>query len=282
MNAMLKVENVVKVYRSHGTQVRAVDGVSFEVESGTTFGLVGESGSGKSTVARCALWLIEPTSGTSSIDGEPVTGMTGRALRTLRARTGMVFQNPVAALNPRLTIEQSIGEPLRTHTRLRGRALTQRARELLDEVGLSRAHAERLPHQLSGGQCQRVGIARALATRPRLLVLDEPTSALDVSVQAQVLNLLQELRREHALSYLLISHDLDVVRYMSDTAGVMRNGRLVEVGPAAEVLVTPAHEYTRQLLAAMPETPGAVPLGASTEPSEPSEPNDSSENRILS
>ena len=284
MSAMLKVENIVKIYRAHGTEVRAVDGVSFEVEPGTTFGLVGESGSGKSTIARCALRLIEPTSGASSIDGESVTGMNGRALRTLRARTGMVFQNPVAALNPRLTIEQSIGEPLRTHTRLRGRALTQRARELLDEVGLSRAHAERLPHQLSGGQCQRVGIARALATRPKLLVLDEPTSALDVSVQAQVLNLLQELRREHALSYLLISHDLDVVRYMSDTAGVMRNGRLVEVGPAAEVLVTPTHEYTRQLLAAMPETPGAIPLGRIPPGriTEPSEPNDPSENRILS
>ncbi|MGX5697303.1 ATP-binding cassette domain-containing protein [Agromyces soli] len=257
---MLTVENIVKVYRAHGTQVRAVDGVSFEVEAGTTFGLVGESGSGKSTVARCALRLVEPTSGGSSIAGEPIGGLRGRALRSLRARTGMVFQNPVAALNPRLTIEQSLAEPLRTHTGLRGRALAQRARELLDEVGLAQAHAERLPHQLSGGQCQRVGIARALATRPQLLVLDEPTSALDVSVQAQVLNLLQELKREHALSYLLISHDLDVVRYMSDSAGVMRMGALVEVGPAREVLVNPRHEYTQRLLAAMPETPGAVPL----------------------
>ena len=260
MSTMLSVENVVKVYRAHGTRVRAVDGVSFEVETGTTFGLVGESGSGKSTVARCALRLIEPTSGGSRIDGEPIGDLRGRGLRELRARTGMVFQNPVAALNPRLTIEQSIAEPLRTHTSLRGRALAQRARELLDEVGLAAAHAERLPHQLSGGQCQRVGIARALATRPRLLVLDEPTSALDVSVQAQVLNLLQELKREHALSYLLISHDLDVVRYMSDSAGVMRKGALVEVGPASEVLVNPRHEYTQRLLAAMPETPGAVPL----------------------
>ena len=260
MSAMLTVENIVKVYRAHGSEVRAVDGVSFEVEAGTTFGLVGESGSGKSTVARCALRLIEPTSGGSSIDGQPIGGLRSQALRRLRASTGMVFQNPVAALNPRLTIEQSIAEPLRTHTALRGRALAARARELLDEVGLAQAHAERLPHQLSGGQCQRVGIARALATRPKLLVLDEPTSALDVSVQAQVLNLLQELRREYSLSYLLISHDLDVVRYMSDTAGVMRKGRLVEVGPAADVLVNPRHEYTQSLLAAMPETPGAAPL----------------------
>ena len=277
MRAMLTVEKMVKVYKAHGSEVRAVDGVSFEVEIGTTFGLVGESGSGKSTVARCALRLVEPTSGESHVDGQALGSLRGRALRALRARTGMVFQNPVAALNPRLTIEQSIAEPLRTHTELRGRALAQRTRELLDEVGLAAAHIERLPHQLSGGQCQRVGIARALATRPKLLVLDEPTSALDVSVQAQVLNLLQELRREHSLSYLLISHDLDVVRYMSDTAGVMRRGMLVEVGPAAEVLVNPTHEYKQQLLAAMPETPGAVPLGEFRV-----EPTASSENRILS
>ncbi|HET8779135.1 MAG TPA: ATP-binding cassette domain-containing protein [Agromyces sp.] len=274
---MLTVEKMVKVYKAHGGEVRAVDGISFEVETGTTFGLVGESGSGKSTVARCALRLVEPTSGESHIDGQALGSLRGGALRALRARTGMVFQNPVAALNPRLTIEQSIAEPLRTHTELRGRALAQRTRELLDEVGLAAAHVERLPHQLSGGQCQRVGIARALATRPKLLVLDEPTSALDVSVQAQVLNLLQELRREHSLSYLLISHDLDVVRYMSDTAGVMRKGMLVEVGPAAEVLVNPRHEYTQRLLAAMPETPGAVPLGEFR-----IEPTASSENRILS
>lgn len=262
MTSMLTVDNIVKVYRSHGSEVRAVDGVSFEVEAGTTFGLVGESGSGKSTIARCALRLIEPTSGSSSVDGRPITGLRSSALRRLRASTGMVFQNPIAALNPRLTIEQSIAEPLLTHSTLRGRALAMRARELLDEVGLAQAHAGRLPHQLSGGQCQRVGIARALATRPKLLVLDEPTSALDVSVQAQVLNLLQELRHEYSLSYLLISHDLDVVRYMSDMAGVMRKGSLVEVGPAAEVLVAPKHEYTQRLIAAMPETPGAVPLRA--------------------
>ncbi|MFF2273493.1 ATP-binding cassette domain-containing protein [Agromyces sp. NPDC058136] len=269
MTDMLRVENLVKVYKAHGSEVRAVDGVSFTIEAGTTFGLVGESGSGKSTVARCALRLIEPTSGTSSIDGEAIGALRGRALQRLRARTGMVFQNPVAALNPRMTIEESIAEPLLTHTTLRGRALSQRARELLDEVGLAAAHAERLPHQLSGGQCQRVGIARALATRPKLLVLDEPTSALDVSVQAQVLNLLQELRREHALSYLLISHDLDVVRHMSDTAGVMRRGALVEVGPAREVLVDPRHEYTRRLLAAMPETPGAVVFAGGDGPGHP-------------
>jgi ABC-type glutathione transport system ATPase component len=169
----------------------------------------------------------------------------------------MVFQNPIAALNPRLTARESIAEPLRTHTALRGRALTERVNALLDAVGLASSHGDRLPHQLSGGQCQRIGIARAMATNPRLVVLDEPTSALDVSVQAQVLNLLRELRAEFGLTYLLISHDLDVIRYMCDTAGVLRRGRLVETGPAEIVLTTPAEEYTRQLLDAMPSTPGA-------------------------
>ncbi|MGO2110057.1 MAG: ATP-binding cassette domain-containing protein [Pseudoclavibacter sp.] len=259
MTAILTVDRIVKVFRSHGSEVRAVDDVSFEVAKGTTFGLVGESGSGKSTVARCALRLLEPTSGTSVVDGDDLGAMSGGNLRRLRARTGVVFQNPVAALNPRMTIHDSIAEPLRTHTTLRRRELTTRVHELLDEVGLASSHAERLPHQLSGGQCQRVGIARALATRPSLLVLDEPTSALDVSVQAQVLNLLQRLRRDYDLSYLLISHDLDVVRYMSDTAAVMRRGVIVETGPADVVLTTPTHEYTQQLLAAMPRTPGATP-----------------------
>ncbi|MBC9936718.1 MULTISPECIES: ATP-binding cassette domain-containing protein [unclassified Leucobacter] len=262
MNEILKVENVVKVFSARGRETRAVDGVSFAVTQGTTFGLVGESGSGKSTVARCALRLIDVTSGTSIIEGADVSAMSRGELRRMRAVAGMVFQNPVAALNPRMTIRDSIAEPLRTHTRSGKRAIAARVDELLDEVGLSRTHAARYPHQLSGGQCQRVGIARALATRPRLLVLDEPTSALDVSVQAQVLNLLQDLRAQHDLSYLLISHDLDVVRYMSDEVGVMRRGQLVESGPASEVLVAPRHEYTQQLLAAMPETPGAIPLHA--------------------
>lgn len=258
MSAVLEVENIVKVFKARGREVRAVDDVSFAVTAGKTFGLVGESGSGKSTIARCALRLIEPTSGTSRVDGEDLLALNRRRLREKRRVFGMVFQNPVAALNPRLTIRDSIAEPLRTHTRMGRRAIEARVAELLDEVGLSRTHAARLPHQLSGGQCQRVGIARALSMRPKLLVLDEPTSALDVSVQAQVLNLLQQLRTEHDLSYLLISHDLDVVRYMSEEAGVMRRGRLVESGPADVVLVSPREEYTRQLLDSMPKTPGAA------------------------
>lgn len=255
-NSALVVENMVKVYRMHRTEVRAVDGVSFRIETGSTFGLVGESGSGKSTIARCALGLIEATSGRSLIDGVDPARVRGRALRAVRSQTGMVFQNPMAALNPRMRIRDAIAEPLRTHTAMTPSQIRSRVAGLLDEVGLAAIHGDRLPHQLSGGQCQRVGVARAIATDPKLVVLDEPTSALDVSVQAQVLNLLQRLKREHGLSYLLISHDLDVVRYMSDDVGVMRRGALVETGPAGRVFTDPSHEYTRQLLAAMPPVPG--------------------------
>lgn len=261
----LEVDNVTQIFRARGREVRAVDGVSFTVARGSTFGLVGESGSGKSTVARCALRLLRPTAGTSRIDSEDLAGLARADMRRVRAVAGMVFQNPVAALNPRLTIRDSVAEPLRTHLRLGKAERDARVDALLDEVGLAASHAGRFPHQLSGGQCQRVGIARAIATRPTLLVLDEPTSALDVSVQAQVLNLLQELKAEHGLSYLLISHDLDVVRYMSDEAAVMRRGSIVEAGPASRVLVRPREEYTRQLLESMPETPGAIAVGEEKE-----------------
>lgn len=258
MSALIAVQNLVKIYRAHRQEVRAVDDVSFEIEEGTTFGLVGESGSGKSTIARCALGLIPLNSGEARFDGRRITGLTERAMRPVRAEMGMVFQNPVAALNPRMTVRDSIAEPLLTHTTVRGRALDDRVGQLLEEVGLDAGFATRLPHQLSGGQSQRVGIARALATRPRLLVLDEPTSALDVSVQAQVLNLLQELRAQYGLTYLMISHDLDVIRYLCDTVGVMRRGQLVESGSAAHVLTSPRHEYTKQLIDAMPEAPGTT------------------------
>ena len=258
MSDVFTVDKITKVFRARGRDVRAVDNVSFTVAAGRTFGLVGESGSGKSTVARCALRLIEPTSGTSIIAGQDLAKLSGKQLRAKRREFGMVFQNPVAALNARLTVRQSISEPLRTHTRMGKRELDSRVAEVLDEVGLAQSHGDRLPHQLSGGQCQRVGIARALTMRPSVLILDEPTSALDVSVQAQVLNLLQDLRAEHNLSYLLISHDLDVVRYMSEDAGVMRRGQLVESGPADHVLVTPDEEYTKELLASTPKPPGVV------------------------
>ncbi len=257
MSGILDVESITRGFASRGSVFTAVDDVSFSVPEGSTFGLVGESGSGKSTVARCALRLIEPTSGTSRVGGEDLARIGGSRLRSLRATAGMVFQNPVAALNPRMTVRDCIAEPLRTHRRVTPQERARRVDELLDEVGLGRVHADRYPHQLSGGQCQRVGIARAIAMRPRLLILDEPTSALDVSVQAQVLNLLADLKRDHGLSYLLISHDLDVVRHMSDVVAVMRRGRIIESGPAAQVLVTPQEEYTARLLASMPPTPGA-------------------------
>lgn len=261
MSALLTARNLVKVYSAHRSEVRAIDDVDFDVEEGTTFGLVGESGSGKSTIARCALKLIPLTSGEVIFDGQNITHFNEKRMRSIRSQLGMVFQNPVAALNPRLSVRESIAEPLLTHTELRGRALSQRVDELLNDVGLDANFAPRLPHQLSGGQSQRVGIARALATRPRLLVLDEPTSALDVSVQAQVLNLLQDLRRQYGLTYLMISHDLDVIRYLCDSAGVMRSGKLVEVGATSHVLTTPDHPYTRQLIDAMPVAPGATAPG---------------------
>jgi len=266
VTTVLELRDLSKTFRHHRTSVLAVDNVSLSIERGATYGLVGESGSGKSTLARCALQLVEPTSGKSLFEGRELQGLGRRALRRERANMGMVFQNPVAALNPRMRVADLVAEPLVTHTPLRGAALRGRVLELLDQVGLANEHANRLPHQLSGGQCQRVGIARALATRPRLIVLDEPTSALDVSVQAQILNLLRALRAEHELTYLLISHDLDVVRYMSDSVGVMRGGRMVEEGPASIVLESPQHSYTQTLLAATPgsgqlrPTQGADPL----------------------
>lgn len=252
MTPVLELRDVSKSFRNHRKSVHAVDQVSLSIERGATYGLVGESGSGKSTLARCALQLIEPTSGTSLFEGRELQALSRRDLRRERANMGMVFQNPAAALNPRMRIVDLVAEPLITHTKLRGKALRSRVLELLDQVGLATEHANRLPHQLSGGQCQRVGIARALATKPRLIVLDEPTSALDVSVQAQILNLLRALRAEHDLTYLLISHDLDVVRYMSDSVGVMCGGQMVEEGPVELVLETPTNSYTQTLLAAAP------------------------------
>ncbi len=252
MTALLELRDMVKIYKSHGAEVRAVDGVSIRVEHGSTFGLVGESGSGKSTLARCALRLVRPTSGVSLFDGQDLGALGRGQLRRLRRNTGVVFQNPVAALNPRMSVLDLVSEPLTTHTALRGEALRERVLELLGDVGLAEEQLGRLPHQLSGGQGQRVGIARAIATSPRLIVLDEPTSALDVSVQAQILNLLRDLRAKHDLSFLLISHDLDVVRYMSDTVAVMNLGRIVEEGTAGQVLEDPHDDYTKALLAATP------------------------------
>lgn len=252
MTSVLTLENIVKTFPHHRRVFTAVDDVSLNIQEGTVYGLVGESGSGKSTLARCAMQLMRTTSGRAIFEGQDLGMLAPKALRTVRSRMGIVLQNPVAALNPRMTIGASVAEPLRTHTSLKGQPLQARINTLLDEVGLGAEHAHRLPHQLSGGQCQRVGIARALATSPRLLILDEPTSALDVSVQAQILNLLQDLQQQKGLTYLLISHDLDVVRYLSDEVAVMKAGKIVESGPAEQIFANPSHDYTRKLLEAAP------------------------------
>lgn len=246
---ILEIENLVVSFPG----VRAVDGVSLAVDDRECFALVGESGCGKTTLARTVLGLVPPTSGAVRIAGTPVDAVRGGRLRLLRRQVQIVFQNPYAALNPRMSAGRLVDEPLRVaHPdagRVRRRSM---ADELFDAVGLARAHQDRYPHELSGGQCQRVAIARALAVGPRLLVLDEPTSALDVSVQAQILNLLAALRLDRDLAYLLISHDLAVVRHLADRVGVMRGGRLLEQGPSAQLLDTPEHPYTKALLDAVP------------------------------
>ncbi|WP_433273079.1 ABC transporter ATP-binding protein [Pseudonocardia xinjiangensis] len=231
--------------------VRAVDGVSFTVRAGETVGLVGESGSGKSTVARLVLRLLDPTSGSIRFEGRELTGLRARELMPLRRRMQIVFQDPVSSFDPRMTVLAVVCEPLEAQGMTDRRANRRRAAELLELVGLSASDLDKYPHQFSGGQAQRIGIARALATDPRLLVCDEAVSALDVSVQAQVLNLLRSLQRELGLSYLFIAHDLNVVRYVSDRICVMYLGEIVEQGPADELLTDPRHPYTRSLAAAI-------------------------------
>ena len=236
--------------------VHAVDGVSFTIERGKTLALVGESGCGKSTVARLLVGLYEPTRGRVRFDGQD-TGMAGAeraAMRTLRRRMQMIFQDPYASLNPRWKVLDIVGEPLREHGLASGdEQLRAKVAELLQSVGLAAADVEKFPHQFSGGQRQRISIARALATHPEFLVCDEPTSALDVSVQAQVLNIMKDLQREQGLTYLFISHNLAVVRHVSDQVGVMYLGRLVELADKVELFARPRHPYTRMLLDAIPD-----------------------------
>ena len=252
---LLRVRDLRKLYPVRGTSdiVKAVDGISFDLGRGETLGVVGESGCGKSTAARLLVRLEDPSDGSIALDGEDITTRSGRSLRDIRRRIQLVFQDPQASLNPRLTVVQTLTEVLKVHG-LAGNAdgRRERAMELMGMVGLSGAMAVRYPHQMSGGQRQRVGVARALAVEPDVLVLDEPVSALDVSVQSEVMNLLVRLRDELELSYVFISHDLGMVRHISDRIAVMYLGRIVELGPWKPVSDAPLHPYTQALQDAVP------------------------------
>ncbi len=232
--------------------VRAVDDVSFTVSRGETLGLVGESGCGKSTLSRSILQLIEPTSGSVRFEGREITGLGSRASRALRPAMQMVFQDPYASLNPRKRVAQIVGDPMRLHGIVSGPETKDAVRELLARVGLNPEHYNRFPHEFSGGQRQRIGIARALSLKPKLIVADEPVSALDVSIQAQIINLLEDLQEEFELTYLFVAHDLGVVRHVADRIAVMYVGKIVELGAAADVYSHPIHPYTQSLLSAVP------------------------------
>jgi oligopeptide/dipeptide ABC transporter ATP-binding protein len=254
----LTKEFEVKGHRGSGL-VKAVTNVDLDIARGEAFGLVGESGSGKTTLARSILRLNEPTSGTIELDGVDITHLGERQLRPLRPQAQVVFQDPVGSLDPRMSVFDLIAEPLRAHRKLDKTELRTTVSQLIDEVGLVQHLSSRRPHELSGGQCQRVAIARAISLKPRLLVLDEPTSALDVSVQAQVLELLVQLRAEHDLAYLLISHDLGVIRYLCERVAVMYLGRIVEEGPAESIFEDAQHPYTRALILARPDVDAEGP-----------------------
>ncbi|MGI6851546.1 ABC transporter ATP-binding protein [Mesorhizobium sp. 1B3] len=249
---LLSVRGLSKQFPTKSGAVRAVEDISFDVRRGQIVGIVGESGSGKTTAGRCVLRLVEPSSGEAVFDGVDIFKLPEKSLRAYRRRMQIIFQDPYSSLNPRMRVGEIIGEAIDTHGLARGAARKQRIDELLARVGLSPEHARRYPNEFSGGQRQRIGIARALAVEPELIIADEPVSALDVSVQAQVLNLIQELQRELGLSMIFISHDLTVVEYLCDEIVVLYLGRIMEQGPARSVYARPRHPYTRALLATAP------------------------------
>lgn len=256
---LLSVRDLVKTFPirrglmgGSAGEIRAVNQVSFDIERGTTLGVVGESGCGKTTMGRAVLRLIEPTSGSVVFGGEDVRALGPAQLRRMRRRMQIVFQDPFSSLNPRMSVGDAVREGMTIHRLATGSDATRRVRSLLEEVGLDPAYSSRYPHEFSGGQRQRVGIARALSVEPELIVCDEPVSALDVSVQAQVVNLLQDLQRDRGLTYLFIAHDLSVVQHIADRVAVMYLGRIVEIGPAADVYADPIMPYTQALLSAVP------------------------------
>ena len=259
LTSLVEVRNLKKYYPVRSgvfsrisAWVKAVDDVSFEVYPGETLGLVGESGCGKTTVGRAILRLIEPTSGEVRFGNENVLALDSAQLRQTRRRMQMIFQDPYSSLNPRMTIGAIISEPIRVHGLAKGPKLDKRVNEILDRVGLSPSYASRYPHEFSGGQRQRIGIARALALNPQFIVCDEPVSALDVSIQAQILNLLEDLQQQFGLSYLFVSHDLNVVEHVADRVAVMYLGKIVEVASVDELFRNPLHPYTVALMSANP------------------------------
>ncbi|GGL77714.1 ABC transporter ATP-binding protein [Streptomyces fumigatiscleroticus] len=258
---ILRVSGLVKHYpltrgilfKKQVGAVKAVDGVDFRLDRGETLGIVGESGCGKSTVAKLLVSLERPTAGTIHYKGEDITSLSGKALKAVRRNIQMVFQDPYTSLNPRMTVGDIVGEPFDIHPEAAPKGDRRgRVRDLLDVVGLNPEYVNRYPHQFSGGQRQRIGIARGLALRPEIIVADEPVSALDVSVQAQVVNLMERLQAEFDLSYVFIAHDLSIVRHISDRVGVMYLGRIVETGTETEIYDHPTHPYTQALLSAVP------------------------------
>lgn len=256
---LLKVDHLKKYFPITGGifgkkvgEVKAVDDVSFYVKKGETLGLVGESGCGKSTTGRVLMRLLEPTAGQVEFDGKDLTKLKAEEMRQMRKEIQMVFQDPFASLNPRHTVEKILEEPLIVHGVKDKAERKKRVKEMLEVVGLNSYHAKRYPHQFSGGQRQRIGIARALMTKPKLIIADEPVSALDVSIQSQVLNLLEDLQKEFQLTYIFIAHDLGVVKHISDRVGVMYLGRLVEITEAEKLYENPLHPYTKALLASIP------------------------------